>query len=102
MSSQESDMKMADPKKSLFDQLKTLTTEQRNPASMDIDARTPEEIVRIINSEDKRIPLAVESQIPYIARSVELVVKAFVAGGRLVFVRARTAAPLGGERQNTH
>jgi len=88
-------MKMADPKKSLFDQLKTLTTEQRNPASMDIDARTPEEIVRIINSEDKRIPLAVESQIPYIARSVELVVKAFVAGGRLIYVGAGTSGRLG-------
>src|SRR3972149_8223944 len=96
MSSQESDMKMADPKKSLFDQLKTLTTEQRNPASMDIDARTPEEIVRIINSEDKRIPLAVESQIPYIARSVELVVKAFVAGGRARLLRAGRAPPAGG------
>ena len=81
--------------KELFEQLKTLTTEQRNPASMDIDARSTEEMLRIINSEDKVVATAVENEIPYIAKAVELVVRAFVDGGRLLYVGAGTSGRLG-------
>ena len=56
--------------KRLFEQLKDLSTEQRNPASMDIDARSSLEIVTLINDEDKRVALAVETQIPHIAKAV--------------------------------
>lgn len=79
----------------LFEQLKSLTTEQRNPASMDIDARSTEEILRIINTEDHRIATAVQTQIPFIARAVEMVVEAFVSGGRLLYVGAGTSGRLG-------
>lgn len=81
--------------KKLFEQLQNLTTEQRNPASMDIDARSTEEILRIINNEDQRIASAVQSQLPHIASAVELVVKAFIAGGRLLYVGAGTSGRLG-------
>jgi N-acetylmuramic acid 6-phosphate etherase len=81
--------------KILFDQLKNLTTEQRNPASMDLDSRTGLEIVQIINEEDKRIAIAVESQIPYIAQAVDLVVHAFHNGGRLLYFGAGTSGRLG-------
>jgi len=81
--------------KDLFEQLKRLTTEQRNPATMDIDARPTIEILRIINNEDKRIALAVESELSYIAAAVELVVRAFLDGGRLVYVGAGTSGRLG-------
>jgi N-acetylmuramic acid 6-phosphate etherase len=81
--------------KKLFEQLKTLTTEQRNPASMDIDARSTEEMLRIINTEDHRIAAAVETQIPEIAKAVELVVRAFIGGGRLIYVGAGTSGRLG-------
>jgi len=79
----------------LFEQLKTIATEQRNPASMDIDARSIPEIVRIINDEDKKVALAVETQLEYIAKAVELVVRAFKAGGRLVYAGAGTSGRLG-------
>ncbi len=79
----------------LFDQLKHLTTELRNPASMDIDARSIEEILTIINTEDKKVPIAVEAEIPYIARAVELVVQAFKRGGRLIYAGAGTSGRLG-------
>lgn len=79
----------------LFDQLKDLTTEQRNPASMDIDARSVEEILTIINAEDKKVSVAVEVEIPYIARAVELVVHAFKRGGRLIYAGAGTSGRLG-------
>lgn len=81
--------------KKLFEQLKNLTTEQRNPASMDIDARSTEEILQIINSEDHRIASAVQSQLPFVAKAVEIVVEAFMAGGRLLYVGAGTSGRLG-------
>ncbi len=81
--------------KTLFDQLNHLTTEQRNPSSMDIDARTISEILTIINDEDKKIPSAVEKEIPYITKAVELVVQAFRNGGRLIYVGAGTSGRLG-------
>lgn len=81
--------------KKLFEQLKNLTTEQRNPASMDIDARSTTEILQIINAEDQRIAAAVQTQISVIAQAVELVVGAFVAGGRLLYVGAGTSGRLG-------
>jgi N-acetylmuramic acid 6-phosphate etherase len=82
-------------KKELFDQLKDLTTEQRNAASMKIDAETILGALRIINNEDKKVALSVESQIQFIAQAVELVVKAFKSGGRLIYVGAGTSGRLG-------
>ena len=81
--------------KELFQQLQKISTEQRNPNSMDIDARSISEILSIINSEDKKIAIAVETQIPYIAQAVELVVKAFLKNGRLIYVGAGTSGRVG-------
>jgi N-acetylmuramic acid 6-phosphate etherase len=86
---------MTDREKDLFEQLKRLTTEQRNPASMDIDAKSVEEILLIINSEDKKVAPAVEKEIPYIAQAVEIVVEALKKGGRLIYVGAGTSGRLG-------
>ena len=84
----------ADTKK-LFAEIASLTTEQRNPNSMDIDARSTGEILRIINNEDKTVPLAVEKEIPYIEQAVELIVKALKTGGRLLYFGAGTSGRLG-------
>ncbi len=81
--------------KELFEQLKTLTTEQRNPASMEIDDRSTEDMLKIINTEDKRVAEAVGREIPHIAQAVELVVKAFAQGGRLIYAGAGTSGRLG-------
>ena len=82
-------------KKALFEQLKTLSTEQRNPASTDIDSKSIPEILEIINNEDKKVPLAVESELPVIAKAVEAVVAAFKKGGRLIYLGAGTSGRLG-------
>ena len=79
----------------LFDRLKNLTTEQRNPLTMDIDKRSIAEILKIINDEDKRIASAVENEIDYIARAIEIVVASFKKGGRLIYVGAGTSGRLG-------
>lgn len=62
---------------------------------MDIDARSIPEILSIINNEDKKVATAVETQIPYIAQAVELVVRGFVNGGRLLYVGAGTSGRVG-------
>ena len=79
----------------LFDQLQYLTTEQRNHASMDIDSRSIEEILVLVNNEDKKVAFAVETQIPYITKAVELVIEAFRNEGRLLYAGAGTSGRLG-------
>jgi N-acetylmuramic acid 6-phosphate etherase len=79
----------------LFKELKGLVTEKSNPVSKDIDSKTTIEILQIINNEDKKVPLAVEKEIPYIARAVEILVDAFKKGGRLIYVGAGTSGRLG-------
>ncbi len=81
--------------KELFEEISKLATEQRNPNSADIDSKSTEEILKIINEEDKKVPLAVEKEIPYIAQAVEIVVQAFKNGGRLIYVGAGTSGRLG-------
>jgi N-acetylmuramic acid 6-phosphate etherase len=81
--------------KGLFAEISKLSTEQRNPNSMDIDARSTGEILRIINDEDKNVPLAVEKELPYIEKAVEIIVKALKNGGRLLYFGAGTSGRLG-------
>lgn len=80
---------------SLAEQLGKLLTEQRNPRSMNLDSLSTEEIVRLINSEDKLVPLAVEKEIPYIVQAVELIVDSLKRGGRLIYFGAGTSGRLG-------
>ena len=80
---------------SLFEELVDLTTEKRNPASMDIDSKNTIEIVKIINSEDKKVAFAVEQELGEIARAVEVIVNCFKQGGRLFYVGAGTSGRVG-------
>ena len=75
--------------------LDSFTTEQRNAASLDIDTKNSLDIVKIINSEDKKVPYAVEKALPEIAALVDDVVKSFKQGGRLVYIGAGTSGRLG-------
>lgn len=75
--------------------LAALQTEQRNPASTDLDLLSTEQVLRLINSQDKLVPVAVEREIPYIAKAVDLVVSALRAGGRLIYIGAGTSGRLG-------
>ena len=79
----------------LFEQLQTLATEQRNPHSQHIDTASTREILRVINIEDHRVPIAVRQEIPHIAEAVDLVVEAFKNDGRLFYVGAGTSGRLG-------
>lgn len=79
----------------VYNELVGLITEARNPVSMKIDEESIENILRIINSEDKNIPAVIENEIPYIKKAVELVVDAFKKGGRLIYIGAGTSGRLG-------
>ncbi len=79
----------------LFNQLKQLATEQRNPESMNFDTASIRDILEVINTEDHKVPIAVRKELPYITRAVEIVVEAFEQGGRLFYVGAGTSGRLG-------
>lgn len=70
-------------------------TEQRNPASVNIDKESPAKILRIINSEDKKVPVAVEQEIPNIVKAVNVITEALQKGGRLFYIGAGTSGRLG-------
>lgn len=75
--------------------LEHLLTEQPNPASEGIDAASTEQILRIINSEDCRVPEVVARELPSIARAVDAIVEALNRGGRLFYIGAGTSGRLG-------
>lgn len=79
----------------LLQSLAKMFTEQRNPNSMNIDRLSAQDIVRVINNEDKQVPVAVEKCLSQIAEAVEKIVDAFQQGGRLVYVGAGTSGRLG-------
>jgi len=76
-------------------QFDTLLTEQTNPASAAIDAVQTEEMLRIINAEDRKVAEAVGREIPAIARAVDEIVEALEQGGRLFYIGAGTSGRLG-------
>ncbi|MGH9657460.1 MAG: N-acetylmuramic acid 6-phosphate etherase [Bryobacteraceae bacterium] len=75
--------------------LERLLTEQLNPASTAIDTLDSEAIVRVINSEDRKVAESVAREIPAIARAVDVIVDAMEAGGRLFYIGAGTSGRLG-------
>ena len=79
----------------LFEELRTLATEQRNPASMSIDMASVQEILEIMNSEDRKVAEAVGTQLPWITQAVDIIVTAFQRGGRLFYAGAGTSGRLG-------
>ncbi|PKL82128.1 MAG: N-acetylmuramic acid 6-phosphate etherase [Ignavibacteriae bacterium HGW-Ignavibacteriae-3] len=85
---------MSDTKK-LFDEISGLSTEQRNVKSMNIDFENISGILKIINDEDKTVPSAVEKELPYIEKAVEIIVAALKNGGRLLYFGAGTSGRLG-------
>ncbi len=88
-------MSSSPDKKKLFEEISSLKTEARNAASRNIDTASVGEILKIINDEDKTVPSAVEKEIPYIEKAVDLITASFKAGGRLVYFGAGTSGRLG-------
>jgi len=78
----------------IFEQLKKLETEQRNPASEALSELSTKEILKIINEEDKKVAYAVEKAIPEIAKAVDIIVRSVKNGGKWFYVGAGTSGRL--------
>ena len=72
-----------------------LTTEKRNARTRDIDRKSTLGIVDAINAEDRKVAAAVARERKAVAAAVDLIVDAFRAGGRLMYVGAGTSGRLG-------
>lgn len=75
--------------------LSGLLTEQRNPNTREIDKASSLEIARLLNNEDKTVPLAVEKELEGIARAIDVICEKLQSGGRLFYCGAGTSGRLG-------
>jgi N-acetylmuramic acid 6-phosphate etherase len=73
---------------------KLTATERRNPRSHRLDQLATRELLQIINREDELVSGAVRRELPAITRAVDVIVKAFERGGRLIYVGAGTSGRL--------
>lgn len=78
-----------------MEKLSLLITEESNPKSASLDEMATADILKIMNEEDQTIALAVQKVLPQIEQTVEAVVSAFKAGGRLIYTGAGTSGRIG-------
>lgn len=79
----------------LLEQLTTLTTEEINPGTLDIDRADARGIVGMLHAEDMAICGAIATELDHVAEAVEMVAGALGRGGRLIYVGAGTSGRLG-------
>jgi len=75
--------------------LESLTTEKRNPATMNMDEMSALEIVTVMNLQDVLVPEAIKKALPEIAAAVTEISKCIMSGGRLIYCGAGTSGRLG-------
>ena len=73
----------------------SMTTEQSNPNTSDIDRLPTLHALQLVNEEDAKVAAAVREALPDIARAVDAIVAALANGGRLFYVGAGTSGRLG-------
>lgn len=74
--------------------IKQRATEQRNPRTRGIDAKSTIEILRAIHREDASVARAVSAALSAIALAVDAIARALQQGGRLFYVGAGTSGRL--------
>lgn len=79
----------------LLQQLATMSTEARNPASANLDKLNSLAIVSLINQADHAVAPALIPCLPQVAKAVDAIVDAFARGGRLIYLGAGTSGRLG-------
>jgi len=75
--------------------LGSLTTEARNPLTRELDNLSALEIVKLINSEDQKVALAVRDVSESIALAIDVIADRLSGGGRLIYMGAGTSGRLG-------
>lgn len=76
-------------------ELKSMVTETRNPKTLELDAMSTQDILKVMNEEDQGVPKAVANELPHIEKAIELIVAAFEKGGRLIYTGAGTSGRIG-------
>jgi N-acetylmuramic acid 6-phosphate etherase len=72
-----------------------IITEYRNENTKNIDLLSTIDIVRKINEEDRLVALAIEDELPNIAKAVDIIAKQFLKGGKLYYFGAGTSGRIG-------
>ncbi len=75
--------------------IEKLLTEKRNPASMNLDTMETYDILKLMNEEDAKIPLAVRESLKDVERAVEGMVESLKRGGRVFYIGAGTSGRIG-------
>lgn len=75
--------------------LAKLTTETRNPATLEIDTMSTTEMVTLITNEDQQVLEAVRREIPRIVEAADLLTGVLQQGGRIIYMGSGTSGRLG-------
>ena len=75
--------------------LEHLTTEASNPASEQLDELSTLDVVKLINSQDAGVALAVGQQVEPIAAAIDVIAERLANSGRLIYFGAGTSGRLG-------
>ena len=75
--------------------LSRLPTEDRNPATENLDSLSPLELTRAMHSADREALAAVERALPQIAGAIDAIAARLEGGGRLFYLGAGTSGRLG-------
>lgn len=72
-----------------------MTTETRNPKTLELDAMSTTDILHVMNEEDRLLAEAIAKELGPIEKAVETIAASFEKGGRLIYVGAGTSGRLG-------
>jgi Predicted sugar phosphate isomerase len=75
--------------------LSKLTTEKRNPETMNLDEMSALEIVRTMNKEDLNVVKGVQEVLPQIAKAIEWSAESIAKHARIIYIGAGTSGRLG-------
>lgn len=70
-------------------------TEQENPRTAQISSLPTADVLRLMNEEDARVPVAIAQVLPDLTQGVDEVVRRLQAGGRLFYIGTGTSGRLG-------
>ncbi|MGB3724656.1 MAG: N-acetylmuramic acid 6-phosphate etherase [Glaciecola sp.] len=86
---------MTKPLTDMLQELRGMTSESRNPNTMQIDTLSTLDMLSVINAEDKKVASSVEAALPSITQAVDFAVNSIKSGGRLIYIGAGTSGRLG-------
>ena len=75
--------------------LSKIDTEKQNQDTLNLDRMSIKEALTVMNNEDQKVAKAIKEVIPEIEKAVEIIIRQFNKGGRLIYIGAGTSGRLG-------